>query len=561
MKRLAFFLLLLLAASVARARDMSVASMTQASMDLSAAVYPRADLNGVACALVKVVMPEGAKFEGSIIQPVEYNTGEYWVYVTAGTKQIRVKHSAARPLQIVFADYGIPRLESKTTYTLDITMPAGTAAPAAPSAVAGRNYAVFTVEPPTATVTIDGNMHEPRNGKVRVLLRRGDYDYTVEAPGYLAEQGRVAVGAEKAELSVALRSVKGTLSVTAATPGTDIYVNGEKMGVDRWEGELLPGEYKVEGRRAGYTSVVQASIVATGQTTQIALPVLHNTKGFMTVTAATAGTDIYVNGEKVGTDNYKGEYVPGEYLVEGRRESHLAVEQLATVAMGEQCFVALPMLTPITGSLNVDYEPDGAVITIDGHVRGTVPAVFDNLLIGKHSITISSSGYVPQTHNISINESELAILSGQLSKQQVAAPFSLCTIARDGSIVYFTADEWQQIPSSQRYLYTKLGVVLADGSEAFLVELNDRGILPWKDALKNNLPTIEQCKIIYNNSEALNSALKVFGGKIMEGDYWTKTGYDANAAWSFTVTYKNSILIRQFRNRQVRAVAPLPVDR
>ena len=173
MKRLAFFLLLLFAASAARARDMSVASMTQASMDLSAAVYPRADLNGVACALVKVVMPEGAKFEGSIIQPVEYNTGEYWVYVTAGTKQIRGKHSATRPLQIVFADYGIPRLESKTTYILDITMPEGTAAPAAPSAVAGRNYAVFTVEPPTATVTIDGNMREPRNGKVRVLLRRG----------------------------------------------------------------------------------------------------------------------------------------------------------------------------------------------------------------------------------------------------------------------------------------------------------------------------------------------------------------------------------------------------
>lgn len=33
MKRVAFFLLLLFAASAARAQDMSVASMTQASMD------------------------------------------------------------------------------------------------------------------------------------------------------------------------------------------------------------------------------------------------------------------------------------------------------------------------------------------------------------------------------------------------------------------------------------------------------------------------------------------------------------------------------------------------
>lgn len=560
MKRLAFLFLLILAAVGAYAQEMGVESMRPDMMDMTAATHQRHDLNGTPCAIVKVRMPEGAAFEGSIIGDTEYRTGEYWVYMTAGTKFLRVKHPSARPLHISFADHGISRLDSKATYILDITMPAS-AAPAR-SAASGRNYAVFAVEPPTATVTIDGAVHEPRSGKVRVLLRLGAYDYSVEAPGYLPEHGRVTVGADKAELTVRLRSTKGTLAVTSATPGTEIYVNGERVGTDTWQSELAPGEYLVEGRRAGFTSAQQTAVVSTGQTTSIALAALRSTKGTLAVTSATPGTEIYVNGERMGTGTWQGELAPGEYLVEGRLESHRPVEQLATLVMGEQSAVALPALSAITGSLNVDFEPDGATITIDGTARGTAPAMLEGVLAGTHSVTISATGYTPQTHEVTIADSQTTTITGSLSKI-TALPFTLCAEAPDGSYRYFSAPEWRLLSISEQNRYKKKGVVLSGNGETFLVELQDMEggkQMKWEKARKYSLPTKEQSEILVKNSGALNSTLRAFGGNVMEHYYWTRTESGSSYAWYVGMYSGNVFKGIKSSTYRVRAVAPVPAE-
>ena len=488
MKRLAFIVLLALAAAGLRAQELAVASLVQSTMDLSAATSPRLDLNGVPCALVKVLMPAGAEFEGSIIQPVEFRAGEHWVYVTAGTKQMRVKHPSAKPVQVVFADYGIPRLESKVTYTLDVTMPA---AAQAQSAASGRNYAVFTVEPAAATVTIDGAPHMARDGKVNVLLRHGAHDYTVEAPGYLPERGSVTVGAERAEIAVRLRSAMGSLSVTSATPGTEIYVNGEKMGTGSWQGELAPGEY----------------------------------------------------------------------LVEGRLASHRPVEQLATLAMSEPCSVTLPALSAITGSLDVNFEPNGAGITIDGTGYGTTPAMIDGLLAGTHYVTINSTGYTPQTHTVTIADSQTATLSGSLDKIATTA-FTLCAVAPDGNIVYLTPDDWQAIAPERQRRYKKKGVVLSGNGETFLVRPEDTIFhVNWKKALKYNLPTKAQAEVIAENKEALNKALKAFGCKEMDWWYWTRTE-SSSPGYAFYINMhigNNHVTIQKKGDHNgVREVAPMP---
>ena len=490
MKRFAFLFLLILVAAGVRAQEMGVESMRPDVMDMTAATYQRHDLNGKPCAVVKVRMPEGAAFEGNIIGDTEYRTGEYWVYMTAGTKFLRVKHATARPLHIAFADHGISQLESKATYILDITMPA-VAAPAQ-SAASGRNYAVFTVEPPTATVNIEGAAHEARGGKVNVLLRHGVHAYTVEAPGYMPERGSVTVGAERAELTVRLRSAKGTIAVTSATPGTEIYVNGDRVGSGTWQGE----------------------------------------------------------------------FAPGEYLVEGRLASHRPVEQLATVVMGEKCTVALPALSAITGSLDVNFEPNGATISIDGTARGTTPAMLDGVLAGTHAVTISAAGYTPQTHTVTIADSRTASLSGSLEKVATAQPFSLCAQAPDGSIVYFTADEWQALSTTEQSRYKKKGVVLEGNGEKFLVELEDAeggAEMKLKKALKCNLPTKEQGEVMTNNKGALNNALRVFGGTIMDRNvWWTKTVNDAAYMWGVDMYTDN--VCRHFKTvaKRVRAVAPVP---
>ena len=333
----------LMAVTAAFGQEAKVKRVEPCPMDLSASKYQRFDLNGKACALVRVeVLANDVQFSGSVVGEVEHRTGEYWVYMEGGSKMLRISSGTFLPVMIDFREYLIEALMPNCTYV--VTLSLHTAAPAPASA--GMNYLLMTVTPANARVTVDGKEREVRNGSVKVLLRNGTYLYHVEAPGYLPEDGQVMVNNARAERAVSLRSNKGTLSVDAATPGTEIHINGERVGAGSWRGELLPDTYLVEGRLPGYRNA----------------------------------------------------------------------EQVVTVTSGQTAAVTLPALRPITGSLNVDYEPVGSSITIDGAARGTTPAVIDNLLVGTHSVTIAADGHTPQTLTATISESEMATLTGSLTK-------------------------------------------------------------------------------------------------------------------------------------------------
>ena len=67
--------------------------MREVTQDLTARTIPCKDMNGLECALVKVlVVGEGVKFSGNIIGNVEYKGNEYWVYMPDGSKRLKVTH-------------------------------------------------------------------------------------------------------------------------------------------------------------------------------------------------------------------------------------------------------------------------------------------------------------------------------------------------------------------------------------------------------------------------------------------------------------------------------------
>ncbi len=309
----------------------------------------RVDLNGNVCALVHVeVLADDVTFEGNVIGTVSRKGGEYLVYLSPGTKFLRIKSNTFLPVKINFADYDIDGLQPGCVYAITLSLPAMAGQQTPPSATAGMNYLLLSVSPPTATVTVDGKPREVRAGTAKMLLSHGTHTYRVEAPGYLPDEGSVTIGKERVERSVTLRSTKGTLEVSATTPGTEIYINGERVGTSSWLGQLLPDTYSVEGR------------------------------------------------------------LPG----------HRPFEQLVTVKTGDSQAITIGALIPITGSLNIDYEPAGAAITIDGTNRGTSPAIIDNLVIGQHTVVISAPGYDSATLSATVTEGTLSSLSGALTASQ-----------------------------------------------------------------------------------------------------------------------------------------------
>lgn len=122
MKRIIICLLLVLTSiSAFSQKEFKVVSLKQSSSDISARTNQREDINGDACALVKVQLPlPNAYFEGDIIGRTAHKTNEYWVYMPKNTGYLTIKLSDYSPLLVNFKDFGLPMLESKTTYELCI---------------------------------------------------------------------------------------------------------------------------------------------------------------------------------------------------------------------------------------------------------------------------------------------------------------------------------------------------------------------------------------------------------------------------------------------------------
>ena len=183
------FVLLFAAISSALAQELTVKSFKLAGSDLTAQTQPRKDLNDRNCALIKVgIGLQGVQFEGGIMGNVENKTGEYWVYMPQGNRQLKVKHANYAPVMVTFADYGVEKLESNRTYELIITASGSTQ-------VAQKQRLTIRYSPSSATVLVDNKMVKGTNGVAQTTLPVGQHSFVVACEGYESEEGTVKLKA------------------------------------------------------------------------------------------------------------------------------------------------------------------------------------------------------------------------------------------------------------------------------------------------------------------------------------------------------------------------------
>jgi len=104
------------------AQRLTVESMVTTPMDISASIHPRMDLNDNPCALVKLMMVDDLnRVEGNVIGDVENHGTEKWIYLSEGTKMIKIIPEHHLPVMVTFVDYGLTAVEGKMTYELILT--------------------------------------------------------------------------------------------------------------------------------------------------------------------------------------------------------------------------------------------------------------------------------------------------------------------------------------------------------------------------------------------------------------------------------------------------------
>ncbi len=268
-----------------------------AGNDISASQFERKDLNKQPCALVKVQLAAfGAVFEGNVIGDVAYKTGEYWVYMSEGSQELRVKHANYLPLHITFANYGVHSVKGKTTYNLTISKPMLQPG----SDDDGTSYLIMTITPKNSTVFVDDQLQTVTDGTMRVRLTYGQHSYRVDANGYATEQGIVEIGPGRKDMTITLQSRMGTINVNCPTSGMQVYINDQLRGTAPWKGTLPAGTYLVEGRKQGYYSQKQSVILAERDNLTVNLPALLAQVGRLDVDYQPVNAEVYLDGTLLG---------------------------------------------------------------------------------------------------------------------------------------------------------------------------------------------------------------------------------------------------------------------
>ena len=200
--------------NTAVAQKLSVESFALAPTDITAQTEGRKDLNGDACALVKIsFVGDVLDVEGNVIKPLVKRNNETWAFMTQESRQMKVVTKDYLPLMVTFGDYGIEKLQSNRTYVLTLTKPSGS------SETQQMQTLTIKYSPVTASVLVDNKFIKGSNGVAKTSLPIGQHSFVVACDGYESEEGTVKLkSSAPSNLQVTLSKKVASASQSSQTP-------------------------------------------------------------------------------------------------------------------------------------------------------------------------------------------------------------------------------------------------------------------------------------------------------------------------------------------------------
>ena len=195
------------------AQKLSVESFVLAPTDITAQTEGRKDLNGDACALVKIsFVGDVLDVEGNVIKPLVKRNNETWAFMTQESRQMKVVTKDYLPLMVTFGDYGIDKLQGNRTYVLTLAKPSGA------SETQQMQTLTIRYSPVAASVLVDNKFIKGSDGVANTSLPIGQHSYIIACDGYESEEGMVKLKASApSNLQITLSKEVASMNQTSKT--------------------------------------------------------------------------------------------------------------------------------------------------------------------------------------------------------------------------------------------------------------------------------------------------------------------------------------------------------
>ena len=406
------------------AQELTVISFEAQPNDVVARSQPVLDKNRNPCAMLRVILPaEGVDIRGNMGRVGDIKNpraSEYIAYFPAGTKRIYINCPGCMPLTYDIG-YG---LEGKMVYRFTLERPQLFAGPAKPQIK--TQYVRIDIQTPGATVLIDGIAQPMSDGIYIGKFELGTHSYYISAPQHYPEEGEFSLSASgRTDLKVTLKPNYGYLDVESTPDDARVMIDGEEMGKTPCKIKLGCGDHTVQLIHSGYF-VFDKSVTITSETTQSLKASLKESFAQITLKAPYAHSEIWVNNQFKGKGEWTGRLDSNIYEVETRTEGYETISENVEVDAGVSRTVILQTPAPIYGLLEIISNPFDATILIDGQEVGTTPWQSNEVLVGKHTLTIQKENFRHYNKEFTLTQEKPVIIEAILdsSATEISTPAS-----------------------------------------------------------------------------------------------------------------------------------------
>ena len=356
---------------------------------------------------------------------VEYRVGEVWLYVSYYASFLKIKH----PDLSSAPDFYLP-FDMQPRHGYELVLEKYNVAPAPDAQTI--NYLIVRCDQPDASICIDGSFVGMKEGS-KALGVGEKHSWQIDCGLYHSESGEVTITeGEPVTVERKLRPAYGFLKVTSSPEnGATVFIDNKMVGTTPYTSERLQsGSYNVRVMKEMFSLSEKSFLVKDNETT-VANMVLN--PNFATLSLNTdPASDIFIDGERVAKGQWNGRLSSGTHLVEARKPSHRNSSLKVNLSNGENKTITLPNPEPIYSMLDINSQPMGAKILIDGEDFGTTPRVIKNILVGEHTLSLVKQGYAKLEKTFTLKEKEMLSLNEKLESGKIIT----VTTDKEGDEIY-----------------------------------------------------------------------------------------------------------------------------
>ena len=269
--------------------------------------------------------------------------------------------------------------------------------------------------PDDASIFIDGKKAGTTPETISDI-KIGTHQVEVRIDGYENWSENVEITDKESSMTATLQEKTGSIDINSEPFDATILIDGNKIGsTPETIKNLKPGVHQVEVRADGFDNWSD-SVEVTAEGKSVVTAILQKASGSINIKSTPEGAKVFIDDKEVGITPTVLSSIPiGAHDIVVQSVGHECWKKSIIVKKEKELSLNAVLQVNI-GSINIESNPENAIIFIDGNEVGKAPKRFTDINAGIHEVEVVLEGYVTWEKTIKVKPEKETSLSADMKK-------------------------------------------------------------------------------------------------------------------------------------------------